>query len=91
MADKYPDKLAELKDLFMVEAAEHQVFPLNDREASSALNPDFSGRPDLLRGRTSMTLFPGMIHLMENTVPNVKNKSRQRDAPSWRSREGGAA
>jgi arylsulfatase len=74
LAHQNPEKLAELKDLFTIEAARHQVFPLNDNKLQ-ALNPDFSGRPDLLRGRTSMTLFPGMIHLMENTVPNVKNKS----------------
>jgi hypothetical protein len=26
-------------------------------------------------GRTSLTLFPGMVHLMENAVLNVKNRS----------------
>ena len=74
VADKYPDKLAELKDLFMVEAAQYNVFPLDDRR-TELTNPEIAGRPDLLAGRTSMTFYTGMGQLMENTVPNVKNKS----------------
>jgi hypothetical protein len=34
-----------------------------------------AGRPDLVAGRTTMTLYPGMGHINENTVLNVKNKS----------------
>ena len=74
VAAKYPDKLAELKDLFMVEAAKYNVFPLDDRR-TELTNPEIVGRPDLLNGRTSMTFYEGMGQLMENTVPNVKNKS----------------
>ena len=74
VADKYPDKLAELKDLFLIEAAKYNVFPLDDRR-TELTNPDIAGRPDLLAGRTTMTFYPGMGQLMENTVPNVKNKS----------------
>lgn len=74
LANKYPDKLEELKNLFMVEAAKYNVFPLDDRR-TELLNPEIAGRPDLLGGRTSMTFFPGMRQLAENTVPNVKNKS----------------
>ena len=74
VAAKYPDKLAELKDLFMVEAAKYNVFPLDDRR-TELTNPEIAGRPDLLNGRTSMTFYEGMGQLMENTVPNVKNKS----------------
>ena len=74
VADKYPDKLDELKDLFMVEAAKFNVFPLDDRR-TELMNPEIAGRPDLLNGRTAMTFYSGMGQLMENTVPNVKNKS----------------
>jgi len=74
VAAKYPDKLAELQDLFMVEAAKYNVFPLDDRR-TQLTNPEIAGRPDLLAGRTSMTFYTGMGQLMENTVPNVKNKS----------------
>ncbi len=74
VADVHPEKLAELKQLFIAEAARYNVFPLDDRR-TELTNPDVAGRPDLLGGRTSMTFYPGMVQLMENTVPNVKNKS----------------
>ena len=38
-------------------------------------DPKIAGRPDLMAGRTTMTLRPGMTRLNENTVLNVKNKS----------------
>jgi len=74
VADQYPDKLDELKQLFIAEAAKYNVFPLDDRR-SQLMNPDIAGRPDLLGGRTAMTFYSGMGQLPENTVPNVKNKS----------------
>ncbi|MEU4234116.1 arylsulfatase [Nonomuraea sp. NPDC026600] len=74
LARQQPDKLARLKEQFLIEAAKYQVFPLDDRAVERA-DPDIAGRPDLLAGRTSMTLYAGMRQLQENTVPNVKNKS----------------
>jgi len=74
VANKYPDKLNELKQLFLVEGGKYNVFPLDDRRAELT-NPDMAGRPDLLGGRTAMTFYSGMGQLPENTVPNVKNKS----------------
>ncbi|WP_454621796.1 arylsulfatase [Bradyrhizobium cenepequi] len=74
IAAKNPQKLWELQQLFTIEAAKYNVFPLDDRVAER-LNSDLAGRPDLLAGKTSMTLYPGMTHLNENTVPNIKNKS----------------
>ncbi|MBB6343516.1 arylsulfatase [Nonomuraea muscovyensis] len=74
LAREHPDRLARLKEQFLVEAAKYQVFPLDDRGFERA-NPEIAGRPDVLAGRTSMTLHAGMRHLQENTVPNVKNKS----------------
>lgn len=74
LAREHPDRLARLKEQFLVEAAKYQVFPLDDRGFERA-NPEIAGRPDLMAGRTSMTLSAGMRHLHENTVPNVKNKS----------------
>ncbi len=74
VADKYPEKLDELKQLFIAEASRYNVFPLDDRR-TELMNPEVSGRPDLLGDRTAMTLYPGMIQLAENTVPNVKNRS----------------
>lgn len=53
---------------------EYNVFPLDDRRYER-FNPAIAGRPDLPHGRTSMTFYPGMTHLMEMTVLNVKNCS----------------
>ncbi|GAA3471936.1 arylsulfatase [Nonomuraea roseola] len=74
LAEQEPGRLARLKEQFLIEAAKYQVFPLDDR-LSERFNPDIAGRPDLLGDRTSMTLHAGMKQLLENTVPNVKNKS----------------
>ena len=32
-------------------------------------------RPDLMGGRTSLTVYPGMSGLMENAFINMKNRS----------------
>ena len=49
-------------------------FPLDDRSAERFV-PSIAGRPDLLAGRTSQTLYSGMTHLNENTVLDIKNRS----------------
>lgn len=74
VAKDHPERLEKLKQLFLIEAAKHQVFPLDDRKVERT-NPSISGRPDLLAGRTSMTLYPGMTHLSEGCAPDVKNRS----------------
>jgi arylsulfatase len=74
LAEQMPEKLRELQDLFLVEAAKYNVFPLDDRR-SERFNASIAGRPDLPAGRRSMTFYPGMSHLTENTVLNVKNRS----------------
>ena len=74
LAASMPEKLRELQDLFFVEAAKYKVFPIDDR-TGERFNPAIAGRPDLQMGRRSITLGPGMTHLMEMTVLNVKNRS----------------
>jgi arylsulfatase len=73
LAAEMPDKLAELQELFLVEARKYNVLPLDDRRVER-FNPDLAGRPVLIRGRTQL-LFGGMGRLTENVVLNVKNKS----------------
>ena len=74
LAAEDPERLARLQELFLIEAAKYDVFPLDDRKAER-LNPIFIGRPDLMAGRTSLTLYPGAMHLGESTLPDVKNRS----------------
>jgi arylsulfatase len=74
LADKYPEKLEEMKSLFMWQAQKYHVLPIDDRVVERA-NPDIAGRPDIMGGRTSLTLYEGMEGMMENTFINIKNKS----------------
>ena len=73
LASEQPERLEDLKDLWMEEARKHQVLPLDDRRIER-FNPDLAGRPSLVHGRTQL-LFGGMGRLTENTLINIKNKS----------------
>ena len=75
LADKYPQKLAELQALFMSEAEKYHALPIDDR-VIARMNPAIAGRPDLLGDRTSLTLYDGMDGMLENTFMNVKNRSK---------------
>lgn len=74
LADRYPDKLEDLKRLFIAEAARYQVFPLDDR-LSERFDPLVAGRRTLMSGRTELTVRPGTDRLREDSVPNLKNTS----------------
>ncbi len=74
LARANPSKLAELQALFMKEAARYHVLPLDDRSIER-LNAALAGRPDLMAGRTSLTVYPGMTGMSENAFINVKNRS----------------
>ncbi|MFG0333054.1 MAG: arylsulfatase, partial [Maioricimonas sp. JB049] len=74
LADKHPEKLKELQELFLAEAVKYKVLPLDDRRAE-LFDPKRAGRPDLMFGRKSLTLYAGMGALLENDFINVKNTS----------------
>jgi arylsulfatase A-like enzyme len=67
-------KLKEMQDLFMQEAIKNRVLPIDDRGIERA-NAATAGRPDLMGGRTSLTLSEGMLGLTENAFINIKNRS----------------
>jgi len=71
LANKNPEKLKELQALFLKEAERNNVLPIDDRR-SERFNPVIAGRPDLLGGRKSLTVYPGMVGMMENAFINVK-------------------
>ena len=75
VAAKQPKKLAELKALFMKEASKYHVLPIDDR-VFERLDAKLVGRPDLMGGRTSLTLAEGMTGMMEAAFINVKNRSK---------------
>jgi len=74
LAAKNPEKLKELQALFLKEAVKYSVLPLDDRTLER-LNAGLVGRPDLMAGRTSLTVYQGMIGMSENVFINVKNRS----------------
>ncbi|MCB9179354.1 MAG: arylsulfatase [Flavobacteriales bacterium] len=71
LAAEQPEKLNELQDLFMKEAERNHVLPIDDRR-SERFDPKIAGRPDLLNGRTTLTVYEGMTGMMENAFINVK-------------------
>jgi len=75
LAKEKPEKLAELIKLFREEGLKNNVFPIDDR-SYERFNAATAGRPDLMNGRTSLTLGEGMTGIMENAFINVKNSSK---------------
>lgn len=74
LSGKHPDKLKALQAKFMEVASVNHVLPIDDR-SFERLNASLVGRPDLMAGRTSLTLRSGMTDMGENVFINVKNRS----------------
>jgi arylsulfatase len=75
LSKKEPEKLAEMQALFMKEAEKNYVLPIDDR-TFERINAALAGRPDLMAGRTSITLADGMTGMTENVFLNIKNRSK---------------
>ncbi len=74
LAISHPEKLKEMQALFLVEAVKYPVLPLDDR-VLERLDAAAVGRPDLMQGRRTLTVYPGMTGMSENVFLNVKNTS----------------
>jgi arylsulfatase A-like enzyme len=73
LAAEMPQRLAELQQLWLEEARQYNVLPLDDRRIER-FNSDLAGRPVLVKGNSQL-LFGGMGRLTEASVLNIKNKS----------------
>lgn len=73
LAREQPEKLRELQQMWLIEAAKYNVLPLDDRMIERG-NSDIAGRPQLIRGRRQL-LFGGMGRLTESSIVNTHNKS----------------
>jgi arylsulfatase len=80
LATQNPTKLKELQAIFTKEAIKNHVLPIDDRR-SERLNAAIAGRPDLMGGRTALTVYAGMTGITENAFINVKNRSYTITAP----------
>jgi arylsulfatase len=73
LAEEMPEKLEQLKTLWLIEASKYHVLPMDDR-GFERFNAEIAGRPVLVHGR-SQVLYEGMVGLTESTLINLKNKS----------------
>jgi arylsulfatase len=71
LAAKMPDKLRDMKELFLVEAAKYNVFPLDNDFLQRITTP----RPSATAGKTVFTYSGEMSGLPEGNAPNTLNKS----------------
>ena len=74
LANERPDIVALMQKMFIGEAEKYKVLPMDDRR-QELFNPKLAGRPDLMFGRTSLTLYEGMTGMLENDFINTKNSS----------------
>jgi len=71
LAAKMPDKLRELQEIFLVEAAKYNVLPLDNDVLERLLTP----KPSYTAGRTLFT-YPGKMSGLPNAdAPNILAKS----------------
>jgi len=68
LADEYPEKLAEMKSLFMEVAEDNKALPIGGA-LYTGLNPQEMKRSS----NTEWTLFEGMTRIPESEAPNVRN------------------
>jgi arylsulfatase len=71
LAAKNPDKLRELKELFLIEATKYNVFPLDN----SVLPRIITARPSATAGRTVFTYSGQMAGIPIGDAPSILNKS----------------
>ena len=71
LARKMPDKLRDMKELFLLEAEKYNVFPLDNSFLTRAASP----RPSYTAGRTVFTYSGESYGLPSSDAPNIVGKS----------------
>ena len=71
LADKYPEKVQEMKKLFIDEAKKYQVFPMDASVAARLVAP----RPNITAGRTEFVYTRPMVGLPQGDSPSLLNSS----------------
>ncbi len=71
VAAKYPQKVKELKDLFIAEARKYQVLPLDASVAARIVAP----RPNITAGRSEFVYTRPMVGLPQGDSPVLLNTS----------------
>jgi arylsulfatase len=71
LAASMPEKLEQMKSIFYLEAAKHDVLPLDN----SSLTRWNAPRPNLTGGRTEFTYTGELVGVPNSGAPNILNKS----------------
>ena len=71
LADQYPGKVKEMKQLFIAEAKKYQVFPMDASTAARLVAP----RPNITAGRTEFVYTHPMVGLPQGDSPSILNAS----------------
>jgi arylsulfatase A-like enzyme len=71
IADKNPEKVKEMKKMFIEEAKKYQVFPLDASVATRLVAP----RPNITAGRTEFVYTHPMVGLPQGDSPSILNAS----------------
>ncbi len=71
LAGKMPDKLRDMKELFLLEAEKYQVFPLDNSFLTRAATP----RPSATAGKTDFNYSGESYGLPASDAPNIASKS----------------
>ncbi|EIV1733529.1 arylsulfatase [Vibrio parahaemolyticus] len=77
LADKMPDKLQEMIKEFDKQAEINEVYPLDDRFAERAANPE---RPSLTKGKTKFSYTANVTRIPEGSAPDVYQRDHRIDA-----------
>lgn len=71
VAEKFPDKVAEMKQMFIAEARKYHVFPMDASVAARIVAP----RPNITAGRTDFVYTRPMTGLPQGSSPFLLNAS----------------
>ena len=71
IADAHPDKVKEMKQMFIAEAKKYQVFPMDASVAARIVAP----RPNITAGRTEFVYTHPMVGLPQGDSPFLLNSS----------------
>lgn len=71
LAEREPERLRELQELFWIEAARHHALPIQRGIANHPGPP----KPSAVRGRSEFTLYPGITRVPPGSSPNLTNRA----------------
>ncbi|MGC1438962.1 MAG: sulfatase-like hydrolase/transferase, partial [Terriglobales bacterium] len=71
LSAKYPDKLRDMQELFLMEATKYNVFPLDNSILPRIITP----RPSATAGRTVFTYTGQLAGVPVSDAPSILNKS----------------